>query len=80
MEDSLPTNVSSLHSQPLNSTQTITKQCNCTEQQELESQHCAERAIEWLKSIGIVAGDPEELVTQHRFEQKKNIILKIGRG
>lgn len=36
--------------------------------------------MEWLRSIGVVAGDPEELVTQHRSEQKKNIILKIGRA
>jgi hypothetical protein len=33
----------------------------------------------WLKNQGIVRGDPEELVSQHRFEQKKNIIQKLGR-
>lgn len=35
--------------------------------------------MRWFKNKGVVAGDPEELINQHRVQQKKNIILRMGR-
>lgn len=36
--------------------------------------------MEWLKGRGVKAGEPEELLSQHRSEQKKNIIQRMGRA
>ena len=35
--------------------------------------------MRWFRSKGVIAGDPEEVINQHRVQQKKNIILRMGR-
>jgi hypothetical protein len=67
LEDSLPTNDSSLSSSRLDAPPAMVLLC-------LEDMEWvgpaevgrADRVLDWLKARGVVAGDPEELLSQHR--------------
>lgn len=82
LSDSLPTNHSEMASSTFPAGPELSSRCLPIHTEWMRScwAEKAEGILEWLKARGVKAGEPEELLSQHRSEQKKNIIQRMGRA